>query len=281
MVFFARGVLCLALLLSLLTVAAAGQKAVLPVALAQAHAHNDYRHVRPLFDALDHGFSSVEADVFLVDGQLLVGHQRSELRPKRTLEALYLDPLRRRVRKHERRVYPDCPTFTLLIDVKTDGRKTYAALSEVLARYADVLTRVRDGKQRAGPVTVIISGNRAKERIAADKVRLAGIDGRLSDLDSDLPANLMPLISDNWRNHFIWSGAGPMPRAEREKLQAVVKKAHRDGRRVRFWNTPENTAVWAELCAAGVDLINTDDLSKLQRFLLERKKPDRQPVQRN
>ena len=26
------------------------------------------------------------------------------------------------------------------------------------------------------------------DRIAADKVRYAGIDGRLSDLDSDLPA---------------------------------------------------------------------------------------------
>jgi len=281
MVFFARGVSCLALLFSLLTAAATGQEKPLPVALPQAHAHNDYRHARPLFDALEHGFSSVEADVFLVDGQLLVGHQRSELRPKRTLEALYLDPLRRRVRKHGGRVYPDCPTFTLLIDIKTDGQKTYAALSEVLARYADVLTRVGDRKQRPGPVTVIISGNRAIRQIAADKVRLAGIDGRLSDLDTDLPTNLMPLISDNWRNHFTWSGAGPMPRAEREKLEAVVKKAHRDGRRLRFWNTPENTAVWAELFAAGVDLINTDDLAKLQQFLLERKKPDRQPAQRN
>ncbi len=78
----------------------------------------------------------------------------------------------------------------------------------------------------------------------------------------------------HWRNHFTWAGTGPMPLAEREKLRAVVKKAHRDGRRVRFWNTPEKTAVWAELYAADVDLINTDDLARLQRFLLERKKPD-------
>ena len=33
------------------------------VPLARAHAHNDYEHPRPLRDALDHGFTSVEADV--------------------------------------------------------------------------------------------------------------------------------------------------------------------------------------------------------------------------
>ena len=31
------------------------------------HAHNDYLHSRPLLDALDQGFDSVEADVFLVN----------------------------------------------------------------------------------------------------------------------------------------------------------------------------------------------------------------------
>ena len=40
--------------------------------LANAHAHNDYEHDRPLLDALDEGFTSIEADVFLVEGQLLV-----------------------------------------------------------------------------------------------------------------------------------------------------------------------------------------------------------------
>ncbi len=39
--------------------------------LVNAHAHNDYAHKRPLADALDHGFCSVEADIFLVDGALI------------------------------------------------------------------------------------------------------------------------------------------------------------------------------------------------------------------
>ena len=67
--------------------------------LIHAHAHNDYEHTHPLFDALDHGFASVEADIHLVDGQLLVAHSRSEVNPERTLQALYLDPLRARAMK--------------------------------------------------------------------------------------------------------------------------------------------------------------------------------------
>lgn len=56
--------------------------------LPQAHAHNDYEHDRPLQDALSHGFSSVEADVWLVDGELLVAHDREDVDPSRTLESL-------------------------------------------------------------------------------------------------------------------------------------------------------------------------------------------------
>jgi hypothetical protein len=51
-------------------------------------------------------------------------------------------------------------------------------------------------------------------------------------------------------------------------LTEYVNKAHAKGRRVRFWATPESEAVWKELVAAGVDLINTDKLRELQSFLI-------------
>jgi hypothetical protein len=58
-----------------------------------------------------------------------------------------------------------------------------------------------------------------------------------------------------------------MPAGEREKLSAIVKKCHEQGRRLRFWATPENSTLWAELQNAGVDLIGTDDLEALQKHL--------------
>src|SRR5260221_248119 len=128
--------------LALVTAARAAE----PKPLPQAHAHNDYEHTRPLLDALDHGFCSVEADIWLTPEGLLVGHDRKDLRPSRTLEALYLDPLRERIAANGRRVYGAGPMFYLLIDVKSDAEATYAALDKVLARYAEILTVVRDGK---------------------------------------------------------------------------------------------------------------------------------------
>lgn len=69
--------------------------------LRRAHAHNDYLHNRPLEDALDAGFCSVEADVHLVEGKLLVGHNRQDCRQDRSLKALYLDRLEKKFARRE------------------------------------------------------------------------------------------------------------------------------------------------------------------------------------
>ena len=54
---------------------------------------------------VDQGFCSVEADIFLVDGKLLVGHTRRSLKPERTLQATFLEPLKQRVVQNGGRVY--------------------------------------------------------------------------------------------------------------------------------------------------------------------------------
>ena len=230
-------------------------------------AHNDYEHTRPLFDALDQGFNSVEADVFLVDGKLLVGHTVLDLKPSRTLESLYLDPLRERIKANGGKVYRDGPPGWLLVDVKTEANSTYAALHEVLARYADIVTAIEGDKVEPKAITVVVSGNMAKDAMAKQAKRYAGYDGRAGDVKSDLPAHLMPWVSDNWTKMFIWRGQDKMSGEERSKLAAFVRTAHKHGRLVRFWATPEKPAVWAELRAAGVDLINTDKLAELRKFL--------------
>src|SRR5262245_55861246 len=109
----------------------------------QAHAHNDYAHSRPLLDALEHGFCSVEADIHLVEGELLVAHDRDHVRPGRTLQALYLDPLRERARKNGGKVFPAGPGLILLIDIKSEADPTYEVLRRVLSRYSELLTAFR------------------------------------------------------------------------------------------------------------------------------------------
>ncbi len=244
------------------------KKAITP--LTRAHAHNDYEHTRPLLDAIDHGFCSVEADIWLSNGNLLVGHTPLSLKKDRTLESLYLDPLRERAKTNGGKVYPKGPAFFLMIDIKSDAKATYAALAKVLENYADLLTVTRDGKTEAKAVTVVISGNRAVKDIADQKTRYAAIDGRPSDLDGDKSSSLVPWISDSWKTQFEWDGTGAMPDDERKKLRELVAKAHKQGRKVRFWATPEKVEVWKELLAADVDFLNTDKLAELEKFLRDK-----------
>jgi len=251
--------------------ASASDTEIIP--LSHAHAHNDYRHDRPLFDALAHGFCSVEADIFLVDGDLFVAHDREEIRLDRTLRSLYLDPLRKRIKQNGGRVYPNGPEFALLIDIKSEAISTYKTLDKMLAEYRDIFTSFDSEGRRSKAVLAVISGNRPLGLMESQEVRYAGCDGRLTDLKSDASANLIPMISDRWTRHFTWRGSGLMPAEERRKLEEIVQTVHKKGRRVRFWATPDRPSpardtLWRELLAAGVDLLNTDDLTGLQQFLL-------------
>ena len=240
---------------------------------AAAHAHNDYEHDRPLLDALKHGFTSVEADVWLVDGELRVAHDLVDTRAGVTLESLYLDPLDELVRQQGNSIYPGWDgSLQLLIDIKSDGESTYAAIEKELAEHPRLMTRFAKGNVTEGPVTAVISGNRPLATMQAAEKRFGFYDGRSADLASGPAAELMPLVSDNWTKLFTWQGVGPMPETERAKLHAYVEAAHAKGYRVRFWATPDQAgsardAVWTELHNAGVDHINTDDLAALDAFL--------------
>ncbi|MFZ2148682.1 MAG: phosphatidylinositol-specific phospholipase C/glycerophosphodiester phosphodiesterase family protein [Sedimentisphaerales bacterium] len=245
-----------------------------PKPLLRAHAHNDYEHDRPLLDALDHGFTSVEADIHLVDGDLFVAHNSVEINPERTLRSLYLEPLSRRIARNGGRVYPNGPQFTLFIDIKTEAVATYNVLSEMLAEYKSIFTTFDSNGRTDKAVIAVVSGNRPRKLMESQKIRYAGCDGRLEDLESDATAMLIPVISDNWTRHFLYNGNRPMPAEERQKLKKIVETAHQKGQRVRFWATPDKPSparqtLWLELLSNGVDLLNTDDLSGLQQFLLQ------------
>jgi len=239
-----------------------------PVPLVHAHAHNDYQHKHPLFDALDRGFCSVEADVHLVDGQLLVAHERFMARRGRTLQALYLDALRERVQQNGGHVYPGGPEFTLLVEIKGDWRTSYPVLRDILKQYAGMLTTFTLGATRTNAIRVIITGHRAKAMFDGESIRYAALDGDLADLNSGASADLIPWISSNWKQTFKWRGSGAMPENEKKKLEDIVAKAHQQGRRVRFWAAPDQPVFWAAMLDNGVDLINTDDLQGAQEFLL-------------
>ncbi|MDZ4851736.1 MAG: phosphatidylinositol-specific phospholipase C/glycerophosphodiester phosphodiesterase family protein [Pirellulaceae bacterium] len=237
--------------------------------LRNAHAHNDYEHDLPLLDALELGFTSVEADVYPVDGELLVAHNLSDVAKGRTLDTLYLQPLQRLTKSSNGRVYPAGQSLTLLVDIKVDGATAYRLLDKLLSNYSEMVSQTVDGQYVEKAVTVIVSGDRPIKEMAASNPRYAGVDGRIADLESNESPSILPLISDNWSKHFTYRGQGEMSSAERQKLVEIVEKAHAKKRRVRFWGTPESELFWKELKSANVDLIGTDKLRQLATFLRE------------
>ncbi len=266
--------LALAALTLVVPVAAHAAPAADVEPLTQAHAHNDYLHERPLLDALDHGFTSVEADIYPLGDSLLIGHDPFQLNPDRTIESLYLDPLVERLNAGGGSIYPGHDAdFQLLVDFKTFGEDGYERLDEIMRdpEYAGLFTHYENGTVTEGPVTVVISGEKPTEFIEGQSDRYAFLDGGTGGSIGADP-RLVPLVSDDWTQVFTWNGSGDMPAEERDELERMVNDAHAAGQRVRFWATPdsagaERDAVWSVLEEVGVDHINTDDLAGLQEFL--------------
>lgn len=237
--------------------------------LENAHAHNDYQHPRPLVDALQLGFRSIEVDIWLAQDSILVAHDRKDLSLERNLESMYLKPLLKRFNENNGWIYSPNQTIILLIDIKSNGDEMYPKLKKLLEKYEAILRPQIPQQQPA--VKAILSGNRPIQLVQQDPDNLVAIDGRLENLeDRNLNSRLFPIISDNWR-HFRWNGEGEFPQHEKDKLISIVKKTHAHGCILRFWATPENENFWGTLREQGVDLIGTDDLDKLSKFLHQRK----------
>lgn len=243
--------------------------------LPNAHAHNDYEHDRPLLEALEQGFISVEVDIHAIDGQLYVSHFKPlNLAKTPTLEELYLKPLAQYIQANEGQVYTQYDGyFYLMIDLKTDAEVSFPLLVELLKQYETMLSVVRDQvDEPTKPVKVFISGSRGApyEYVLADSIQYAAIDGRPGELSLDIPSACMPVVSDNYKHFLSWRGKGEVDPDELAEIEAMIAHAHQQGKKVRLWAAPDKPVVWEFLLSIGVDLINTDRLSDFQEFMSER-----------
>ena len=123
------------------------------------HSHNDYWRSRPLEEALEAGCLSIEADVLIRGGELLVGHGPGEVTDERTLTSMYLSPLADIVRARNR-VYPqDHRPLILLVDLKTEWDSSKSTLEAVIQNFADILKARPAFHQGEGGVLLAVSGS--------------------------------------------------------------------------------------------------------------------------
>ncbi len=231
----------------------------------QAHAHNDYEHAQPLWNALHNGFISVEADVHLIDGRLLVSHNRPQ-HDAPSLQHLYLAPLDSLLTHNSDRIYPNYQgAFYLMIDCKTEAESTYRAIQKEVARY----DRLRCTTSHC-PVKIFISGNRAIETMIREGYQGIALDGRPPDLNKGISSDLMPVISDHFANWSSWKGKSEPQANELARIHELAQRVHAEGKKLRLWAIPDDELAWSGLLEAGVDFINTDRLEELHLFLTKR-----------
>ncbi len=230
------------------------------VSTAEAHSHNDYLQKFPFWQAYHAGFGSIEADIFLQDGKLMVAHTIKEIESTRTLEELYLKPLQASVRKNNGQVYSDSSRhLQLLIDLKTAAIPTLEVLLNELKRYPELIV--------CKTLQFVITGNRPAVESYIQYPSWLLFDGELSLPYSPPALSKIALFSDNFANYTKWNGKGKLPQNEKNKISNAIALAHRQHKKIRFWNAPDIVNSWYHYLDMEVDFINTDHIELLSGFL--------------
>jgi len=232
------------------------------------HAHNDYEHDRPLYEALENGFTSIEIDVHSYKGKAVVSHDDDDLGSKPTIEDLYLQPLEKLIAKNKGSVFPKSnQQLILMIDLKKDKTVLLRILEKLFVKYDLLIKSSLDAYHIWKPLQVIISGDPPLDKMLYDRTGYFYLDGRMHHLeDENIPDYLIPRVSMSYRDNFSWTPDGKLPKEELEKMRDMISKVHARGKKLRFWAHPETEAFWKLLLEEGVDWINVDALQKYQRF---------------
>lgn len=233
-----------------------------------AFSHNDYWRENPLLDALAFRFNCVEADLWLIDGELYVSHERPKPNPAISFRNLYLRPLIERIQANGGKVYPasDRP-FYLMVDCKEQGEAMYKVLKEQMEPYKEYFCSIDNGTYREGAILFFLSGDRPKQSLPLETSRFTFLDGQIADLDAGIPATLAPVVSDNYADFFTWDGTGDMPADQLEKMRAIISRVHEQGKLFRWWGAPDTPLFKRFFIREGVDLVGADDLNNLYNVL--------------
>jgi alkaline phosphatase len=225
-----------------------------------AHSHNDYEQKIPFWMAYDSKFGSIEADIFLVDSNLIVAHDKNELKYKRSFSKLYLKNLDFCLNKNRGYPYKDSSGYLqLLIDIKTDSIKTLKKLIFLLEQFPTVIHNRH--------VYIVITGNRPNPNSFSNYPDFIWFDGVLSESYTRDQLLKVKMLSDDFRHYSHWRGEKQIPIEDVEKLRPLISEAHQDGIAVRLWDAPDFANAWTQLMELQVDYINTDHISALAQFL--------------
>ncbi|HEX8608321.1 MAG TPA: alkaline phosphatase [Pedobacter sp.] len=233
------------------------------------HSHNDYSQNFPFFQAYYAGMGSIEADVYLKNGKLLVAHNEEDTDPSKDLKSLYLEPIAKAFAKNKGRVYADSSRkMQLLIDIKAGHKEVLKQLIADLKPYLSFF----DQQQNKNAVQILISGDVPPAANFKDYPKYINFDGRTTKTYTDEQLTRIGMVSESIATFTVWNGKGTPTPADKLKLINAIAVAHKWKKPFRFWGTKDNPNTWKELENLGADWIGTDHPEKLQAYYGGREK---------
>lgn len=224
------------------------------------HSHNDYLRNVPFWEAFGAGAASIEVDVILQDGQLMVAHEKESVKPEWTLKSLYLEQIQK---ARNLGMMADF-SFHLLVDCKTEA---YSTLEQVVKDGAEFKEMMYSAQNPTG-LKLIISGNRPKPADYEKYPEWIYFDYQSKILTADLPWKKIGMVSLSFSQFSKWKGQGTIPVDEKSELEAFIGLVHSFDRPVRFWASPDGEVAWKTFYELGVDYINTDRPREAVEFFL-------------
>jgi len=223
------------------------------------HSHNDYYQERPFHLAHENYFASIEVDIWAIDGELFVAHDREEVTKEKTLKTLYIDPILKVYQENKGKAWKDYNnTFMLLVDLKTSYDPALDLLVEQLKNYPEVF----NPSVNPFAVRIVVSGNAPDPKLYYRYPSFIFFDGRIEKSYTVGQLQRVPLFSNSFRDYSQWDGNGTMPQEDRRLLVKYVKQVQNIDKKVRFWAIPDTPKVWEQFMELNVDLINTDKPSE-------------------
>lgn len=248
---------CLILLIAIACSCTSAAPQVKTYSVANGHSHNDYLGSSPFYQAFEKGFGSIEADVFPVNGQLLVAHTRKEISTEKTLKDLYIEPLRKAFDAGSSR------ELKLLIDIKEDHETSLSLLLKEL----EPLRKYLSTREKSNLATIVISGDRPAPAKYDAYPGFIFFDADLKRKHNAAEWERVALVSLPFNKITNWNGENEPGEKDRHALKNIIDSVHSAGKPIRFWAAPDTHASWKWQMTLKADLIGTDKINDLALFL--------------
>ena len=282
------------------------------------NAHNCYPAKAQGKDRLERarraGLSAIEVDLAWSEprGRAVVSHEVKQQGNEPTLEEFFFLPLLAHLRQMPRME----PGILLLLDFKSAHVSLVREVHALLSRYRELLTN--PGRRsdppattplRYGPLTVLLTGDNSAlaqfEALTTDQEVYLAIGNRepperkyrnqIADYFAQPATAFFRVFNFEWVHIEKDPNpqAGAFTRAERARLQALVKMAHQKGYWLRAWtlnatslawgpsknfgSRPALLERWRAAQAAGVESIATDEYELAGEFMRTADPRPRQP----